>query len=66
MGFAPRSGEVLPYSFTAPDVSSVGLNEEELQFVKAMAYDFWESLAANEHISAEFREYLERGNPIRL
>jgi hypothetical protein len=66
MGFAPRSGEVLPYNFVVPDIRSAVLDEGMLQGIKHMAHDFWQRVAADERISAEFREFLGRGNPIQL
>ncbi|VAW80786.1 hypothetical protein MNBD_GAMMA15-163, partial [hydrothermal vent metagenome] len=64
MGFAPKSGDVLPFSFTPLDQNTLPLDETELSFVKEIARDFWERVASDERISDEFRVFLERGNPI--
>jgi len=66
MGFAPKSGEVPPYSFSAPDIASLDLEGVPLSPVKRMAHDFWERVRQDGRISDEFREFLDRGNPIEL
>ena len=65
MGFAPKSGgDVLPYGFTPPALTSINLGDHVLVEVKNMARNFWESVAADERISDDFREFFGRGNPI--
>jgi len=66
MGFAPKSGDVLPFSFTPLDQNTLPLDETELSFVKGIARDFWERVASDERISDEFRTFLRQGNPIEL
>ncbi len=67
MGFAPRSGEVMPYSFTPPEtVKGVKLDDSLLLNAKKIAHNFWERVTADKRISDEFREFLGRGNPITL
>lgn len=66
MGFAPRSGELMPYSFTPPEIKSVILDHHSLMEVKRMAHKFWQKVAADKRISNEFRAFLERGNPVTL
>jgi len=67
MGFAPKSGgEVVPYSFTPTEPKTINLDEDDLKLVKAMAHDFWSRVARDERISPEFKDFLERGNPIDL
>jgi hypothetical protein len=66
MGFAPKSGDVLPYSFTPPEHSGLNLNGGSLVEIKEMARNFWGRVASDERISDEFKEYFERGNPIDL
>ena len=67
MGFAPKSGgEVLPYSFVPPEHKNVNLSVDCFSSVKVMARDFWDRVAGDERISAEFKEFLERGNPVDL
>ncbi len=66
MGFAPKSGEVLPYSFNPPELKGLKISEKALTSVKKMAHDFWEGVAGDSRISDEFREFLEQGNPISL
>ena len=66
MGFAPKGGEVLPYSFNPPEIKNTSLDVAAIEGVNAMAHDFWKRVAADELISDEFREFLGRGNPIKL
>lgn len=68
MGFAPKSGgEVPPYSFVPPEPRSVTrLNDATITDIKEMARDFWKRVANDDRISAEFRNFLQRGNPIDL
>ena len=67
MGFAPkRSGEVLPYNFTLPEYRHVNLRPESVSTIKKIAHDFWERVTNDERISDEFKEFLDRGNPIDL
>ncbi len=66
MGFAPRSGEVLLYGFSPPELSGLNLDSRIIVPAKIMAHDFWGNLADDERISDEFREFLGRGNPIIL
>jgi|GEM_PF-6952734 len=63
MGFAPRSGEALPFEFD-PAFQDDTLDEERRKSVQTMAYDFWENLSEDDRISDEFRGYLNQGNPI--
>jgi len=64
MGFAPKSGEVLPYDFTPPELKGLSLKEDSLWQAKDMAHNFWERVANDGRISDEFREFLDSGNPI--
>jgi len=66
MGFSPRGGEVLPYSFTPPDITAAGLPETSMLAAKKMAHDFWSRVANDERISSEFKDFLSRGNPIKI
>ena len=67
MGFAPKSGgEVPPYSFLPSMPKGVNVTEESFEYMKSMARDFWERVTNDERISNEFRDFLERGNPIDL
>ena len=67
MGFAPKSGgEVLPYNFVPTEPKRVNIMEKAIASIKIMAHDFWERVKNDGRISAEFKEYLERGNPIDL
>lgn len=66
MGFAPRSDEVIPFSFVPSKTDDLKLKEDALQGVKEMVFDFWERVAADERISDEFKSFLERGNPVDL
>lgn len=68
MGFAPKSGgEVPPYNFVPSEPKSVNrLNDATIADIKEMARDFWNRVASDDRISAEFRNFLQRGNPIDL
>lgn len=70
MGFAPVRGEVKPISFAPSSINSrldcLKGNEEALQNVQRLARDFWNRVAKDNRISDEFREYLQRGNPVEL
>ena len=37
-----------------------------MEVVIEMAKDFWRQVAADSRISEEFREFLERGNPVEI
>ncbi|MCM2286173.1 MAG: type II toxin-antitoxin system HipA family toxin YjjJ [Desulfobacula sp.] len=64
MGFAPGSGgEVQPFAFVPPEPKGFGLCKDLMDIVKKAARGFWESVANDERISNEFREYLQKGNP---
>ena len=65
MGFAPRNGEVRPFSFGPPNLR--GNPEYEgvtIQAVEEMARSFWSRVASDDRISDEFRSFLQEGNPI--
>ncbi len=65
MGFAPKSGEVPPIAFSAPDTcSNVELSAKTLAAVKGMAYEFWNAVTTDPRISAKFKEFLGHGNPV--
>jgi hypothetical protein len=67
MGFAPKGGgEMLPYSFVPSEYEGINLNAESMITVQGIAHNFWERVASDARISEEFKEYLERGNPIDL
>ncbi len=68
MGFAPKSGgEVPPYNFAPSEPRGVNrLNDGTITIIKEMALDFWNRVASDDRISAEFRNFLQRGNPIDL
>lgn len=66
MGFAPRSGEVRPYEFKAPDIEGIDIVADGKTEARKMAFDFWARVAADERISEELREFLSRGNPVTL
>lgn len=68
MGFAPKSGgEVPPYNFVPSEPKSVNrLNDATITDIREMARDFWNRVASDDRISAEFRNFLQRGNPIDL
>lgn len=66
MGFAPKnSGEVPPFSFGPPDLSSISLTEDQRKIVIEAAYEFWENVSMDSRISDQFRAYLKEGNPVK-
>lgn len=65
MGFAPNSGgEVRPFSFDASGILDPELNKKVIIRLQQLAYTFWENVAGDDHISNEFRAFLNRGNPV--
>ena len=67
MGFAPKSGgEVTPFNFVPSEPKRVNIDEDIIPIIKEMAHDFWERVKNDDRISNEFKNYLERGNPIDL
>ena len=67
MGFAPRSGgEVAPYSFVPKNPERVVVNDETYDLVKQLAAFFWDSVAKDDRISGEFRDFLSKGNPVEM
>ncbi|MDQ6998825.1 MAG: hypothetical protein Q9M17_08920 [Mariprofundus sp.] len=55
MGFAPKSGEVTPYSFIPPEIKRLNLNDRSIALAKDMAQNFWNRVANDERISDEFK-----------
>ncbi|MCG8428018.1 MAG: type II toxin-antitoxin system HipA family toxin YjjJ [Chromatiales bacterium] len=66
MGFAPKSGEILPYNFQPPAPTVINLANEHLTIVRKMAYDFWERVMSDNRISDDFKAFLHTGNPIQM
>jgi len=67
MGFAPRSGgEARPYSFELKHPERIIVPDEAYGAVINAAIDFWESVARDDRISHEFRNFLSMGNPVKL
>lgn len=67
MGFAPKSGgEVLPYNFISVMPEKTNLEVNVVNRVIKMVHNFWDSLAEDERISKEFRDFLNKGNPACL
>jgi len=67
MGFAPKSGgEVPPFSFVPMESKRINLDEKTYNSTKDMAYGFWERIAGDKRISGEFKNFLDKGNPIDL
>ena len=65
MGFAPESGgEVQPFAFVPTEPKSNSISTDLIKPMKEIARDFWESVAGDERISDEFKNYLQKGNPI--
>jgi len=65
MGFAPKGGDVMPYSFTPPEIKPLNLDLDSISVAKDMARDFWESVAKDVRISDEFKEFLAHGSQLR-
>ncbi len=69
MGFRPVGNEVRPYEFRLNALHSrlnVLKDHPVIADVIEMAKDFWRQVAADSRISEEFREFLERGNPVEI
>lgn len=71
MGFAPKSGELQPYRFDCPALDDLDMfkrdtAEEIKTAAKVMARDFWNRVAGDGRISAEFRSLLSKENPVDL
>ncbi len=67
MGFAPKSGgEVLPYTFP-PNTNSFKINlaADAVDLIREMAIDFWERMANDPRISAEFSQFLGKATPLK-
>jgi len=65
MGFAPKGGgEVAPYDFKPTEITGSVTDESILSMGKSLAHDFWQRVTGDSRISDEFREYLDRGNPV--
>jgi len=65
MGFAPKSGgEVQPFVFVPPEPGNINLRKDQIKNIKGIARDFWENVGRDERISGEFKNYLQKGNPI--
>jgi len=58
MGFAPKGGDVMPYSFTPPEIKPLNLGHDAILIAKEMAQDCWDSVAKDERISDEFRAFI--------
>jgi len=59
MGFAPNNnGEVMPFTFTMPDIPKALLDSDNLQWVQKMAGKCWSTVLVAPEISDEFRAFL--------
>jgi hypothetical protein len=61
MGFAPKSGEIIPYNFR-PDATINDDGQTATRCGIDLAIDFWDALASDQRVSSELREFLERGS----
>lgn len=72
MGFSPKANEVMTYHFEVPEIRNIDvdghplLNNTSLHQIKVMANDFWERVANDPRISDELREFLYKGNPVKV
>jgi hypothetical protein len=64
MGFAPKSGEVVPYSFIPVEVRGSNLGDKMQLQISDMARTFWDALSQDARISNELKAFLAEGNPI--
>lgn len=65
MGFAPKSsGEIQPFAFVPPELKDKSISKDRIKIIEKIAFNFWESVASDQRISAEFKNYLQKGNPI--
>ena len=65
MGFAPKSsGEVPEYHFIPTEPKTINLQNSIVDSIKEMAFNFWERVANDRRISAEFKDFLEKQNPM--
>jgi hypothetical protein len=65
MGFAPQSGgEIQPFNCKAPGIREPDINEEQLANARRISHDFWENVVNDDRISSQFKNYLQKGNPI--
>ena len=68
MGFAPVRGVVKPFSFSPQThhskLNCLDWNQPAQERAQLMAIDFWECVAKDNRVSDEFKEFLDRGNPI--
>ncbi len=65
MGFTPKSGgEIHPFTFVPSEPENSNISKVFITNIKKIAHDFWDNLTNDERISDEFRNYLQKGNPI--
>jgi len=68
MGFAPIRGEIKDFSFAPTSIHSrlncFDDNPKMQRVILDRARDFWDRVRRDEFISEEFREFLNRSNPI--
>ena len=64
MGFAPKGGEVPPFQFTPPEPSSLYPSIVALDNITELANTFWHNVASDKRISNEFKEFLDKNNPL--
>jgi hypothetical protein len=57
MGFAPKTGEVLPFDFQ-PDLRETDLAMEAVERMRKMAHEFWNHVLTDDRISDPFKYFL--------
>jgi hypothetical protein len=62
MGFAPKSGEVPPFDFGMPDITTAGIDEGLIDEIRWIANEFWYNVRSDERISDEFRAFLDHSD----
>lgn len=67
MGFAPRSGgEVSPYAFMPQHPKRLVIDDKRYDSARLLAIEFWNSVSMDASISEEFKEFLSKGNPVKM
>jgi hypothetical protein len=57
MGFAPKTGEILPFDFQ-PDLQEVDIAMEAAERIREMVHEFWYHVLSDDRISDPFKDYL--------
>ena len=66
MGFAPKGGEVFPFSVPSRAPGVLALPEETVEHLIDTGRDFWHRMLSDDRISDEFRTFLEQDNAVEV